>query len=123
MQKSGITFFFFPSHQAVHHIPMTYLFYNPKFVPFNTLSPFHPHPISWDYIKKFFFKQDFHSCPALPWAPTRMKLHSIGKRSVEPGSTMDSAEVKKKNPKETGEPWVLQSDCYNVLEMKHQEAN
>jgi len=52
-----------------------------------------------------------------------MKLHSIGKRSVEPGSTMDSAEVKKKNPKETGEPWVLQSDCYNVLEMKHQEAN
>ena len=32
------------SHCAIHHIPMTYLFYNRKFVPFNLLTSFAPLP-------------------------------------------------------------------------------
>ena len=28
------------SHDAVHYIPMAYLFYNWKFVPFDSLHPF-----------------------------------------------------------------------------------
>lgn len=53
-----------------------------------------------------------------------MKLHSTGKHSVEPGSTVDPAETKKKkNPKETGEPWVLQSNCYNVVSWDEASRN
>ena len=49
------------SHHDVHYIPMTYLFYNWKFVPFDRLSPIsHPHhlwqpPICSLYLGAHFF--------------------------------------------------------------------
>ena len=35
---------------AVHYIPGTYLFYNWKLVPFDSLYPLHPHPSSVGFL-------------------------------------------------------------------------
>lgn len=37
---------------AVHYIPGTYLFYNWKLVPFDSLHPLHPHPSSVGFLIK-----------------------------------------------------------------------